>query len=315
MLIQFLQIPSSNDLVDIYTITNQFNSVVNSLQTGVLSDVISFGRAIGLFGAILTLLVYYQKCQISGDPIVLKELYPLIIIVVALGAFPFLASTIDTSAGFLQSSVESSAKRIDNKTKADLKLREIEKNNAKKKENSASTGNIITQYVGDVADGIEKSIQKAIMGILISLVSVILYVVNFIFNMLFTIKKMILYVFGPFSIGLSTIPIYRKSGLNWLNSYFTLAIAQVLSSVFLILYDSITNSFIQLMPGELGFNGIITVSILLMIFGIIIIGLIFSSEKLAGKLMALDTTSTAAGMAGSALKGAGRAATRLITKI
>lgn len=314
MLIQLLQMPIINGM-EIYTVTNQFNTVINSLQKGVLSDVISFGRAIGLFGAILTLLVYYQKCQISGDPIVLKELYHLFIIVIALSAFPFLTSTIDTSAGFLQSSVESSVKKIDNKNSIDFKLREIEKNNAKKDEKNISTGNIITQYVGDVTDGIEKSIQKIIISYLINLLSITLYIVTFIFNILFTIKKMILYVFGPFSIGLSTIPVYRKSGLNWLNAYFTLAVAQVLSSLFLILFDTMMNSFIQLMPDELGFSGIITLTVLLIIFALVIIGLIFSSEKLAGKLMALDTTSTAAGMAGSTLKGAAQTASKMITKI
>ena len=311
MLIQILQV----DIAQFATITNQINTVINSLQKGVISDVTSFARAIGLFGAILTLLVYYQKCQINGDPIVFKELYPLVIIVIALSAFPFIASTIDTSAGFLQSAVESSINTVQKNDRANAKIEELRKNDKEINSKDESTASMIEGFTKDITAGIQKTINAAIMSFFLSFITLLMYIVTFVFNILFTIKKMILYVFGPFSIGLSTIPIYRKSGLNWLNSYFTLAIAQVLSTIFLILYNAVTDSFISTMPSQLGLDGILIMTLVLFIFGLLMMSLIFKSEQLAGKLMALDTTSSAAGVAGGVVKGASQMASKMITKI
>ena len=314
MLLQLLQI-DVNNMAQFATITNQINTVINSLQKGIISDVTSFARALGLFGAILTLLVYYQKCQINGDPIVFKELYPLVIIVIALSSFPFIASTIDSSAGFLQSAVESSVNKVQKNDLANAKIEEIRKSNKENNSKDDSSLSMAEGFANDITGGIQKSINEAIMTFFLGFLTLLMYIVTFVFNILFTFKKMILYVFGPFSIGLSTIPIYRKSGLNWLNSYFTVAIAQVLSTIFLILYNAVTNSFITTMPSQLGFLGIAIMTLVLLIFCSLMISLIFKSEQLAGKLMALDTTSTASGVAGGAIKGAAQAASKMITKI
>ncbi len=313
---------ASNYVGDYQSFTATLNTIINTIQSGVISDVNSFGRALGLFGAIYTLIIYYQKCQINGDPIVLKELYPLFIIVVALSAFPFITSAIDRTGLFIQMGITKSVNQEDLTKKVQAHLAEINKSN---EQNNTTKDSTNSSFFSNVADAVSHPIDTAttgmtrafnylILGIATGSLMLIITLVNLIFNILFTIKKMMLYLFGPFSIGLSAIPIYRKSGLNWLNSYFALTIAQAIASIFILIFRSVAMTLISSLPSQVGVITIVLITFLLYAFAALIIGMIFNSEKFAGKLMALDTTSSASGVAGGVLKGAAQVAKTAITK-
>ena len=326
MILTLLQSQTAN-LTDPTSILATYQNIINALQSSLLVYVISFGRGIAMFGVLFTLLLHYQQSLASGHPFDFKKLYPLFIIFFALLLYSQVTFMFDNLGIFLQGMIDKGFQKVG----ANASGVEFSNKLQGSMNSFSAKAGIDTSYAPSAAAqlststtaaktsdasvsiwNLSKWLNQFVLGLVGGICLAVVALVSLLYNILFSMKKIILSIFGPFSIGLSAVPIYRNSGLNWMNTYFVTVIAQAIANIFLLLYKAVVFTLFNKMPDTFDIGGLIVMAIMLVALGIITIYIIKDSDKMAAKFMALNTSGSVSVAAGDAMKGAAGLAKKFI---
>ncbi|MEC3881831.1 type IV secretion system protein [Parapedobacter sp. 10938] len=300
----------------------QLDSVESAME-----DWLAIGKAVGCLGAYIYLMRAYSIKTLKGEPFLVADFINPILIALLLSVYTPVAKGLQSLFLGTNDASEVIDEKVGEMLSITSKIDEEQLENEQDIEREAQSGGV-SDHAGEVLEeksgedgsslfdqakylmtlasnpmtflpNLVKAILTSVLNLMLSACLLIIYVLSALY-----IK--VLYIFGPFSIGISIIPGFENSISNWFQKYITYCLWIPIANTVTTLLIETYNAYLS------GYGGIGATNaaglIMFMVIGIIIY---LSVPKLASNILALGASQSFT--RGVAAKAAG-AASKALTK-